>query len=61
MSLQKRSEAYARHMDEVFREDARDYDLEYREYQYLQATQKNTKQQTQKDNVDKREERQQGI
>lgn len=36
MSLQKRSEAYARHMDEVFREDARDYDLEYREYQYLQ-------------------------
>ena len=57
MSLQKRSEAYARHMDEVFREDARDYDLEYREYQYLQKH----KPQTTTDNVDSTEERRKDV
>jgi hypothetical protein len=37
MSLTKRSEHYARHMDERFRTDDRDYDLEYREALYLQT------------------------
>jgi hypothetical protein len=37
MSLTKRSEHYARSMDERFRTDDRDYDLEYREHLYLQA------------------------
>jgi hypothetical protein len=37
MSLTKRSEHYARHMDERYRTDDRDYDLEYREHLYLQA------------------------
>jgi hypothetical protein len=37
MSLTKRSEHYARHMDEVMRTDDRDYDLEYREALYLQT------------------------
>ena len=37
MSLSKRSEGYARHMDEVMRTDDRDYDLEYREALYLQT------------------------
>lgn len=41
MSLQKRSEAYARHMDEVFMEqerDRQDYSHEeYQEYCYLQS------------------------
>jgi hypothetical protein len=32
----KESEGYLRHMDELFREDSTDYDLAYREYQYLQ-------------------------
>jgi hypothetical protein len=37
MSLTARSEGYARHMDERFRTDDRDYDLEYREHLYLQT------------------------
>ena len=37
MSLTKRSEGYARHMDERFRTDDRDYDMEYREALYLQT------------------------
>jgi hypothetical protein len=37
MSLTARSEHYARHMDERFRTDDRDYDLEYREHLYLQT------------------------
>jgi hypothetical protein len=37
MSLTKRSEHYASHMDERFRTDGRDYDLEYREQLYLQT------------------------
>ncbi len=37
MSLTARSEGYARHMDERFRTDDRDYDLEYREALYLQT------------------------
>jgi len=37
MSHTKRSEQYARHMDERFRTDDRDYDLEYREHLYLQT------------------------
>jgi hypothetical protein len=36
MSYVKESEGYLRHMDELFREDSTDYDLAYREYQYLQ-------------------------
>lgn len=36
MSITKRTEGYARHMDEVFRDDDRDYHLEYAEWRYLQ-------------------------
>ena len=34
MSLTKSSPAYARHMDEVFREDPRDYDADYADWRY---------------------------
>jgi len=68
MSLTKRSEHYARHMDERFRTDDRDYDLEYREHLYfmqqkrenqriLEATQQPENQPKPNDNVEQRKER----
>ena len=69
MSLTARSEGYARHMDERFRTDDRDYDLEYREHLYfmqqkrenqriLEATQQPENQQPKpNDNVEQRKER----
>jgi hypothetical protein len=68
MSLTKRSEGYARHMDERFRTDDRDYDLEYREHLYfmqqkrenqriLEATQQPENQPKPNDNVEQRKER----
>jgi hypothetical protein len=68
MSLTKRSEGYARSMDERFRTDDRDYDLEYREHLYfmqqkrenqriLEATQQPENQPKPNDNVEQRKER----
>lgn len=57
MSYVKESDGYLRHMDELFRDDSTDYDLAYREYQYLQKH----KPQTTTDNVDSTEERRKDV
>jgi len=61
MSMTKAGANYARHMDEVFAEDDRDFDIEYREYLYLQTVTKPPTTQTTKDNVDQRTDRKERI
>ena len=61
MSLTKRSEAYHRWAEDARYGDRRDYDLEYREWQYLHGSKEQTKQATVKplkphDNVEQRKE-----
>ena len=58
MSLSKRTAAFDREMEERRYLDRRDYDLEYREWQYLQSTkQPEQKPNKPNDNVDQRKER----
>lgn len=56
MSLTKRSEAYQRWAEEARYEDRRDYDLEYREWQYLHGSKEQTKKQEQKPKQPKQDE-----